>query len=162
MVTPSSLGRPLLEIVGVLLELQAVAGRPRLEQNGPVPIGLVEISAISVLGQDAQLALAEDVREAGIGDIEGEAHGERIDRLDLLDHGSVGARARAGGRIEDALHGGDHVSASSILPWWNLTPSRSLKVHVLRSSEAVQLTARSGLMVRSRSMRVRPLKTRWT
>ena len=53
-------------------------------------------------------------------------------------------------------------SADSGLPLWNLTPSRSLKVHTLRSSEAVQLTARSGLVVRSRSMRVRPLKTRWT
>jgi hypothetical protein len=53
-------------------------------------------------------------------------------------------------------------SADSGLPLWNLTPSRSLKVHDLRSSEAVQLTARSGLVVRSRSMRVRPLKTRWT
>ena len=133
-----------------------------LKRNGPVPIGLGRDVGDLVLGQDAQLALAEDVLEAGIGDVEREAHGERIDRLDLLDHGDVGARPRAGGRIEDALHGGHHVVGVERRPLWNLTPSRSLKVHTLRSSEAVQLTARSGLVVRSRSMRVRPLKTRCT
>src|SRR5262245_38651563 len=53
-------------------------------------------------------------------------------------------------------------SAEHGLPLWNLTPPRSLKVHTLRSSEADQLTARSGLVVRSRSIRVSPLKTRCT
>ena len=41
-------------------------------------------------------------------------------------------------------------SASKVRPWWNFTPSRSLKVQVLRSSDAVQLFARSGLTVMSR------------
>ncbi len=103
------LGQALLEVVGVLLQLHAVAGRPRLEAERPGADGLRRNVGDLVLGQDAQLALAEDILEAGIGDLEREAHGERIDRLDLLDHGDVGARPRASGRIEDALHGGHHV-----------------------------------------------------
>ena len=109
MVTPSSLGRPCLEVVGVLLELQPVAWRPRLEAERPGADGLRRDVGDLVLGQDAQLALAEDVLEAGVGDAESEPHGERIDRLDLLDHGDIRARPRAGRRIEDALHGGHDI-----------------------------------------------------
>ena len=74
-----------------------------------MPTGSFEIASIAVLRQDAQLTLAEDVREAGIGDVEREAHGRRIWRLDLLDHRQVGPRPRTRRRVEDAVHGGEHV-----------------------------------------------------
>src|SRR5882762_268145 len=44
--------------------------------------------------------------------------------------------------------------ASSILPWWNLTPGWSLKVHVLRSAEVSQDAASCGLSDRSLSNKI--------
>ena len=75
--------------------------------NGPVPTGWVESRASLSFGTMRNWRSREDVGEAGIGDVEVELHGHRIDRLDLLDHRQAGARARARRRVEDALHGRD-------------------------------------------------------
>src|SRR4029077_4078575 len=62
-----------------------------------------------VFGHDAELALGENVWKPGIRDGEGEAYAQRIERLDLVHHRQVGARARARIGIENALDGGDDV-----------------------------------------------------
>ena len=77
--------------------------------NGPVPIGWVESSPSLSFGTMRSCRSREDVGEARIGNVEVELDRLRIDRRDIGHHRQVGAGARARGRIEDALHGGDHV-----------------------------------------------------